>query len=154
MRDKVSIPRVAQLHPLVADEVACLIREIELCFPRNICIRVTQGLRTFPEQTELYAIGRSKPGKKITNAKAGQSYHNYGLAFDFVILEDGKTVWDHKYNPRVVLTFKQAGWKWGGDFQSLPDKPHFKKTFGFHWSQLLERYKNKHFIPGTQYLKL
>jgi peptidoglycan L-alanyl-D-glutamate endopeptidase CwlK len=47
---------------------------------------LTSGYRSKKEQNELYAQGRSKPGQVVTNAKAGQSYHNYGLAVDFVII--------------------------------------------------------------------
>jgi peptidoglycan L-alanyl-D-glutamate endopeptidase CwlK len=45
------------------------------------------GRRTMEEQTALYAIGRSAPGKIVTKARAGESYHNYGLAFDWVSLK-------------------------------------------------------------------
>ena len=45
------------------------------------------GRRTMEEQTALYAIGRSAPGKVVTKARAGESYHNYGLAFDWVPLK-------------------------------------------------------------------
>ncbi len=60
-------------------------------------VRIAQGLRTFQEQDDLYAIGRTKPGKKVTNAKGGQSVHNYGFAVDIVLIIDGKTAsWDVK----------------------------------------------------------
>jgi len=39
------------------------------------------------EQTALFAIGRSAPGKVVTKARAGESFHNYGLAFDWVPLK-------------------------------------------------------------------
>lgn len=45
------------------------------------------GRRTMEEQAALYAIGRTSPGKVVTKAKAGQSYHNYGLAFDWAPLK-------------------------------------------------------------------
>ena len=45
------------------------------------------GRRTMEEQAELYAKGRTKGGKIVTKAKPGQSYHNYGLAFDWVPLK-------------------------------------------------------------------
>jgi peptidoglycan L-alanyl-D-glutamate endopeptidase CwlK len=45
---------------------------------------ITSGTRTYQEQNELYAQGRTKPGKIVTNAKGGQSYHNFGIAADFV----------------------------------------------------------------------
>jgi len=43
---------------------------------------VTEGYRSPERQTELYAIGRTKPGRKVTNARAGESIHQYGLAAD------------------------------------------------------------------------
>ena len=46
------------------------------------------GRRTMEEQAALYTKGRTKqPGKIVTKAKPGQSYHNYGLAFDWVPLK-------------------------------------------------------------------
>jgi peptidoglycan L-alanyl-D-glutamate endopeptidase CwlK len=45
------------------------------------------GRRTMEEQTALYSLGRSAPGKVVTKARAGESYHNYGLAFDWVPLK-------------------------------------------------------------------
>jgi len=45
------------------------------------------GRRTMEEQTALFAIGRSAPGKVVTKARAGESFHNYGLAFDWVPLK-------------------------------------------------------------------
>lgn len=154
MRDRVTQARVAALHPKIAAEVETTIDRIELCFPKNMFLRIAQGFRTMQEQADLYEQGRSKSGKKVTNAKAGQSYHNYGLAVDFVIIESGKAIWNHKYNSLVVQEFKAAGFVWGGDFKSIKDKPHFEKTFGYHWSQLLQRHKDKVFISGTQFVSL
>lgn len=45
--------------------------------------QVNYGDRTFDEQTALYNQGRTTPGAVITDAQAGQSAHNFGLAVDF-----------------------------------------------------------------------
>ena len=156
MRDKVSIPRVALLHPKVRAEVAQLIDKAEALFPTTIAIRIVQGLRTIDEQNALYAQGRTKPGKKVTNAKGGSSYHNYGLAIDFAILRDKdgngtyeELSWDiaadldHDGMPEwteIVNVFESAGWEWGGRWSSLKDYPHVQKTFGLTWRQLLAKY--------------
>lgn len=50
-------------------------------------------LRTDAEQEQLYAQGRTTPGRILTNAKPGQSAHGYGLALDFVPLLAGKPQW-------------------------------------------------------------
>lgn len=146
MRDAISIPRAALLHPKVRAEVVSIIDGIEANWPANVKIRIVQGLRTIEEQDALYAQGRTKPGKRVTNAKGGQSYHNFALAFDFVIMVGNKIHWDHPLNIVVVNAFKAAGWKWGGDFKSIVDKPHFEKSFGYTVSQLLAKYKKGSYV--------
>ncbi len=44
----------------------------------------TMGYRSFSEQTQLWKQGRLTPGNIVTQAKGGQSQHNWGLAIDFV----------------------------------------------------------------------
>ena len=99
------------------------------------------------EQNELYQIGRTKAGKIVTNAKGGQSYHNYGMAFDLVLIIDGKQAsWDtlkdfdgDKVSDwlECVEIAKSYGWEWGGDWAKFKDQPHFQKTFGKSIAELL-----------------
>ena len=49
--------------------------------------------RSLPEQAALYAQGRTAPGAIVTDAPAGSSAHNYGLAFDACPMNNGKPVW-------------------------------------------------------------
>ncbi|MED0738884.1 M15 family metallopeptidase, partial [Aneurinibacillus thermoaerophilus] len=81
------------LHPVVAQRGWEVVFE---AWQRGIYVLITQGYRSIAEQNELYAQGRTKPGKIVTNAKGGTSYHNYGLALDFALYTpDGKqVVWD------------------------------------------------------------
>lgn len=172
MRDsRVSLPRIMQLHPAIRNMVIDCINAIEsVHLAHNICIRVTQGLRTPAEQTALFAQGRTAPGRIVTNSRAFQSFHNYGLAFDFALMydRDGNGIyetvsWDTKLDfdkngkadwMCVVSDFKALGFVWGGDFRSMPDSPHFERTFGFTWRELKQRHDNKQFIPGTQFVNL
>ena len=66
MRDNISIQRVDLLHPKAKENFRKFIEDAESIL--NIKLRVTQGLRTFPEQQALYNQGRTSPGKKVTNA--------------------------------------------------------------------------------------
>lgn len=111
------------LHPLVIERARELVKLAET---DGIEILVTSTLRTFEEQAELFAIGRTKPGNKVTNAKAGESWHNFGLAFDVVPLVNGKAVWDTPFWNRIGELGKQVGLFWGGDFKTFKDKPHFE----------------------------
>lgn len=134
--------KIDTLHPLIREEVRKLVDVINTTVLKsNVKMIVTQGLRTFDEQNKLFA---QRP--KVTNAKGGQSIHNYGLAFDFCLADGGRTIWDTVKDfdndkvadwMEVVKVFKAAGYTWGGDFRSITDRPHFEKTFGHTWQQLL-----------------
>jgi peptidoglycan L-alanyl-D-glutamate endopeptidase CwlK len=65
------------------------------CRAEGINVKVICGLRTYAEQAELYAQGRTKPGSKVTNAMPGYSWHNFGVAWDFVVFDaNGQPQWD------------------------------------------------------------
>lgn len=123
------------VHPVVAAKARQLIEE---AYREGINVIITQGLRTVEEQNALYAQGRTKPGKIVTNAKGGYSYHNFGLAFDFAILNpDGSVSWnvDEKWK-RVAQIGKSLGLEWGGDWKDFKDYPHFQYTFGLSLADL------------------
>lgn len=96
----------------------------------GVVIRMTDGFRTFERQNELYASGRTKPGPIVTNAKGGQSLHNYGVAFDIVI----EGVWYDTRSPlwaRIGSLGESLGLTWGGRWSSFPDFPHFQLTLEY-----------------------
>jgi peptidoglycan L-alanyl-D-glutamate endopeptidase CwlK len=144
--DQPTLKRIAKLHPSVRDEVTKIIQECDSALTGRAKIRVTQGLRTFAEQDTLYQQGRSKPGKKVTNAKAGQSIHNYGFAVDICLIIDGNTAswdttkdWDNDQIAdwyECVKIFAKYGWDWGGYWKTFKDLPHFDKRGFNSWKQL------------------
>lgn len=126
--------RLEDLHPYVRFLTERLLAE---CERQGVKVQITHTLRTMQEQNELYAQGRTKPGKKVTNAKAGQSMHNYGLAIDFVPIVGGKAAWDRADLFRKVGAIGVGlGFTWGGNFKTIKDMPHFEYTFGLTTSQL------------------
>lgn len=147
MIDPLSLKRAELLHPKVRAEVPGIVQEISNALSGRAMFRIVSTLRTFDEQQALYNQGRTKPGPRVTNAKPGFSFHNYGLALDFAHVIDGKTTswdidkdWDgdHKSDwMEVVEIFKRHGWEWGGNWRSIKDYPHFQKTFGRTELQLL-----------------
>lgn len=156
--DQITLDRIKLMHPSLVKEVETIYHEIcEALRGRAIC-RLAYTLRTDKEQDDLYAIGRTKPGKKVTNAKGGQSYHNYGLAFDIVLLKDKdgngtfeSASWETNVDfdgdgvadwMEVVAICKRHGWEWGGDWK-FTDMPHFQKTFGLSIVQLQKKQKTK-----------
>lgn len=153
--DKVTIDRIDLLHPRIRGLVEQTLTKLKVSLPGGVDVRITQGLRTFSEQDNLFKKGRSAPGPKVTNAKGGESIHNYGLAFDFVLMIDGKVSWEVDQNwKKVAQAFKDQGFTWGGEWKSIKDYPHLEITFGHTWQQLLDKYRKKDFIAGTQYVNL
>ncbi|WP_076447580.1 M15 family metallopeptidase [Chryseobacterium sp. RU37D] len=145
--DQPTKDRISKLHPSVRAEITQIIKECDTALTGRAKVRITQGMRTFQEQDQLYAIGRTKPGKKVTNAKAGQSIHNYGLAVDICLIIDGKIAsWDTAKdwdNDQVadwyecVKIFAKYGWDWGGNWKTFKDLPHFEKK-GYKWRNLIQ----------------
>ena len=85
----------------------------------------------------MYAQGRTKPGKIVTKAKAGQSFHNYKCAVDVVPLINGKPVWDDTMLwSQIGGLGKQVGLEWAGDWKGFQEYPHFQYTGGKTIKQL------------------
>lgn len=102
----------------------------------GIDVLITSTYRDNESQDELYAQGRTRPGKIVTNAKGGQSFHNYRVAFDFVPVIAGKAVWnDLALFRRLGKIGKSIGLEWGGDWK-FRDYPHLQYTGGLTLRQL------------------
>ncbi|MEK3792516.1 M15 family metallopeptidase [Paenibacillus sp. FSL R7-0204] len=121
------------LHPLVKQATIKLIGD---CYDKGIYIRITQGLRTIAEQNALYAQGRTTKGPIVTNARGGYSWHNFGYAIDFVLIDSAYDMKADKFINKVAdwsevaQLAKTIGFEWGGDWTSFKDYPHFQMTFG------------------------
>lgn len=115
---------------------------------QGITIIVTSGTRTYDEQNDLYEQGRTKPGRIVTNAHAGYSNHNFGVAFDVTIFSNGKPVWESPNYKAVGVLGKKLGLTWGGDWISINDEPHFE--FHPQWAkdmsekEMLEELRRRH----------
>lgn len=146
--DLITEQRIKMLHPLVRTPARAFINKAaEL----GIKLRITAALRTFAQQNDLYAQGRTTPGKIVTNAEAGESYHNYGLAIDVVPIVNGKADWNTDWY-RIAAIGKSFGFSWGGDWVSFKDKPHFQMTFGNTIADL--QYKTNNGVVDGDYVNL
>lgn len=114
---------IGDLAPRVREQAAALLEATEQAgFP----VFITSTLRTFHEQDELYAQGRTAPGAIVTNARGGRSRHNHGLAFDVAFAKPPATdifvgPWDE-----VGAIGRDLGLEWGGDWTGFVDRPHFQ----------------------------
>lgn len=110
-------------------------------------IRITEGLRSYADQALRYARGRTAPGPKVTNARPGLSWHQYGLAFDIcfagadpylerLLPDASRAMWG-----RFGAIARGCGFVWGGDFKLLADKPHCQLSFGLTIQEALELFE-------------
>ena len=108
---------------------------LDLCAKNGHNLRVTHTLRTMDEQTRLYEQGRTLPGPVVTNAQAGESPHNFAMAFD--VCFDGKTI-EQCYPPEkdqrwleIGILGESLGLNWGGPNgkgdKFTFDRPHFER---------------------------
>ena len=102
--------------------------------PFPAVIKLLSGTRTYAEQNALYAQGRTAKGRIVTNARGGQSWHNFGLAWDVGIFNNGAynegrtPKEDQQYSDLATLVqAKLPGLlDWGGSWKSIVDKPHYQ----------------------------
>lgn len=121
------------LYPSVA--AACR-RHIDACAAAGIKTLITSTYRDHATQDALYAQGRTKPGRKVTNARGGQSWHNYRLAYDIYPLVNGKPVWGATKPDEIALWTKVGelgeaqGLEWAGRWKTFREFPHFQMRYG------------------------
>lgn len=150
--EEAPIPKA--LNPIVEERKDLLIQKAA---DKSINIVMTEGIRSFEKQDQLYQQGRTTKGNVVTNTKAGESYHNFGLAFDYALLDKkGTIIWNIKYDGNnngesdwfeVADIAKTLGFDWGGDWISFKDYPHLQMTFGISIAMLKEGYRiNDHVV--------
>ena len=119
---------LSDLNPKVA---AMCSEFINRCKAQHIDILITSTYRDAESQNALYAQGRTAPGKKVTNAKAGQSYHNWKVAFDFVPLVNGKPNWsDVALYTKCGEIAEGVGLEWAGRWKTFKELAHCQYTGG------------------------
>lgn len=119
--------RIDTLEPEFKAKIGQLLQAAENVTGRKWV--VTAARRTMAEQRAIYAQGRTKPGKVVSNAPAGYSAHNYGLAVDLAPLIDmtkstidwnaDRTIWKQMADLAVEM-----GLVSGFYFRTIFDAPH------------------------------
>jgi peptidoglycan LD-endopeptidase CwlK len=125
--------KIEDLHPAV--QVKCR-RFLAECEKSGIDVIITSTYRDAESQNALYAQGRTLPGNIVTNARSGQSWHNWCVAFDVVPLRNGKPVWgtsgkDGELWQSIGAVGRACGLEWAGDWKGkLIEFAHFQYTGG------------------------
>jgi len=151
--DLITIERIKGAHPTIRQTLLQQYKEANNLLGKGSRLRFAYVYRSNELQNKLF---NQRP--KVTNAKGGQSIHNYGLAFDIVLLYDNdgngsfeEASWSLTKDfdkdkiadwMEVTNYFKSKGWEWGGDWKTFKDAPHFqlKKPNGtsYKWQELIK----------------
>lgn len=123
------------IHPGLAMKVRQL---IALAAHDGYTLKIAQGLRTFAEQDALF---RKRP--VVTHARGGQSYHNYGVACDFVFIVNGKATYEpESLYHNIGRWAESVGLEWGGSWRTFTDLPHVQLKGLPSYKVLLPVYKS------------
>jgi peptidoglycan L-alanyl-D-glutamate endopeptidase CwlK len=126
--------RLEDLHPRVKAMAEAFVSG---CADRGITVLITSTYRDHESQDQLYAQGRTTPGKVVTNAKGGQSFHNYRCAFDFVPTLGGQPQWNDLKTFEICGKLAEAvGLEWAGRWQSFKELAHCQYTGGLSLKDL------------------
>jgi peptidoglycan L-alanyl-D-glutamate endopeptidase CwlK len=167
--DSITLQRITQAHPKIREQLLQDYKDANNLLGKGCRLRFSYVYRSAKEQHEIFL---KRP--KVTNADAWQSIHNYGLAFDIVLLydKDGNgnfeaVSWDMKYDGdkdgmsdwlEITKLFTLRGYTNGFISNGKKwDFPHFQKDFGYNWRKLKNLIDNGDIISdsnGINYPKI
>jgi peptidoglycan L-alanyl-D-glutamate endopeptidase CwlK len=115
-------------------------------FPK-FAVRILSGTRTYSEQNDLFSKGRNgNPGPIVTHAKAGESNHNFGIAWDVGIFDGGRyltgdTAAEERIYRDLAPVALSAVLEWGGNWTSFVDLPHYQMKTGLTLARIQQRFE-------------
>ena len=117
------------------------------CLEAGINVKIIAGTRTYQEQAALYAKGRTTAGPKVTNARAGYSWHNFGVGWDFVVFDaKGQPQWESPLMEKCGRIAESLGLEWGGHWTGFQDTPHIQVKTGCTLAEARQRVKDGKWI--------
>jgi len=146
MRTKRTIENLGSLNKKALAKLEPFVTAAEQAMEKHgVKVEVISGLRSWAAQAALFAQGRTKPGRIVTKARPGSSWHNYGLAIDLGLFSNG--VYLDEVDPKRADRLYQEigtiaakhGIEWAGNWKSFTETPHFQVTFGLTLSAARQR---------------
>lgn len=121
-------PIIRSLTPLYPPFADLLQKGLTVARASGLNVYAYETWRSASRQESLYAQGRSTPGAVVTNSRAGQSFHAYGLGTDIVFGGPGAWSWEGNWKA-LASAMESVGLEWAGRWKH-PESPHFQKTWG------------------------
>ncbi len=143
--------RLESLDPVWRDVAVKVVDELNLNLTSNGFVRliVTSGRRSYADQLEIWSRGRMlasvgaapmvptswrQIGRVVTSSFPGLSAHNYGLAVDVALVDEGKHYLpdDDPHWRAIGDVAEGLGCEWGGRWR-LRDFGHIQAA---HWREI------------------
>ena len=145
-RTKRTIENLGSLNKKALKAFEPFLQEVEaIMAEQGVTVEIISGLRSWAAQAALFAQGRTKPGKIVTKARPGSSWHNFGLAIDLglfknnVYLDERNPGYADKLYAIIGRIAAKHEIEWAGTWKSFTETPHFQKTFGLTLATARER---------------
>jgi hypothetical protein len=133
MIDKTSLLKISRnLNLLAPGLLVSLNKALDLCQAAGLPVAVFEAWRSPERQADLFAQGRTKPGKQITRALPFFSLHQYGLAVDVAYYINGKWSWDIDATDKIASEFEAQGFDPPPSFERC----HFQISQGLTASEI------------------
>lgn len=149
--DERSETNIHTLIPVAQREVRRFLTKAHREFP-NFNIRIISGTRTYAEQNALYRKGRGgNPGPIVTKAKGGESNHNFGIAWDIGIFQNGRYLTGSTHDEEqayrnVGKAVVSRAVEWGGSWRTFPDLPHYQLKTSLSLAEIRRRFETGNVI--------
>jgi peptidoglycan L-alanyl-D-glutamate endopeptidase CwlK len=124
--DSRSEAAIITLHPNAQAAARQVVNQMNAEFARQgngQTAKVLWGTRTYAQQNALF---NQRP--KVTNARGGQSNHNFGIAFDIGIFKGTSYLTNDGPYRAAHNVVNVPGTSWGGNWKSIQDTPHYQLT--------------------------
>jgi len=126
-----------------------MLEGIKIAHEAEIPVRIFETYRSRPRQGELWKRGRTKGGNVITNAKPGESMHNYGLAADLVMYVDGRWTWEPtELYKKLGPIMESVGLRWYGRNRRFKELVHYQLA-GLPDMYVIQQLYKKYGIEGV-----
>ncbi|HEY5804156.1 MAG TPA: M15 family metallopeptidase [Lysobacter sp.] len=105
--------------------------------------RILSGTRSYAEQNALFRRGRyGNPGPVVTNARGGQSMHNFGAGWDIGLFDaNGRYLQTAAPYDTAAAMGVGDGLEWGGHNKRFVDRPHYQLRLGLAVAEVRRRFE-------------
>jgi peptidoglycan L-alanyl-D-glutamate endopeptidase CwlK len=136
---------IQTLHLRAQEAARAYMKAVDGALGANITVRIISGTRTYAEQDVLFRKGRfGNPPPRVTNARGGQSNHNFGIAWDIGVFRSGAYLPESPlYNTAATVGLAAGiiGLEWGGNWTGFQDRPHYQLATNLSITQVRERFE-------------